>query len=217
MLTLHSARDSSGTVVRLVAAVAGVALTTRQHTLAGPRSARLLTLNPTGSLPVLETPDGPVSETGAILLWLAEKHGLCPGPAEPGRTAFLKWLFYLSNTVHADLRQLIYPERYGPPDTEAGQVTLAAGRFLISLTHLDEAARRNPALFPPGGVLTSYMLILARWATICTEGNVRWFTLSAFPAIEALGRATEALPEMQRIAREEGLGKFAFTDPSGDC
>lgn len=217
MLTLHSARDSSGTVVRLVAAVAGVALTTRQHTLAGPRSARLLSLNPTGSLPVLETPEGPVSEAGAILLWLAERHGLCPAPDQPGHGAFLKWLFFLSGTLHADLRQMIYPERYGPADSEAGLFTLAAGRFLMGLTHLDEAARRSPALFAPGGVLASYLLILTRWATICTEENARWFTLSAFPAIEALGRATEALPEMQRIAREEGLGKFPFTDPAGDC
>lgn len=213
MLTLHSASDSSGTIVRIVAAAGGVAMTLRNHVLDAPRSARLLSLNPSGTLPVLETPEGAVSETGAVLLWLADRHKLGPAHDAPQRATFLKWLFFVSNNVHSDLRQLIYPERFAPPGSEAGQITMAAGRFLTALTHLEDAARRNRDLFRPGGILATYVLVLARWATICTEGNVRWFNLSAFPILEELGRATEAMPETQRIARDEGLGKQPFTMP----
>ena len=40
-----------------------------------------LALNPAGKIPVLETEDGPLFETGAILLWLADRHGtLAPAP-----------------------------------------------------------------------------------------------------------------------------------------
>ncbi len=36
------------------------------------KSPAYLALNPNGLIPVLETPHGPVFETAAILLWLAE-------------------------------------------------------------------------------------------------------------------------------------------------
>ena len=65
---------------------------------------------------MLETPAGPISETGAILLWLADTHQLGPSLADPDRPAFLKWLFFLSNTAHAELRQIFYPHQYAPAD-----------------------------------------------------------------------------------------------------
>ena len=38
------------------------------------REAPLLTLNPSGKVPVLVTEDGQISESGAILIWLAERY-----------------------------------------------------------------------------------------------------------------------------------------------
>ncbi len=63
-----------------------------------------LKLNPQGLLPVLEDGDLVLFETGAILLHLADHTGRL-GPEGPdaqdrqARAAFLKWLFYLSNTA----------------------------------------------------------------------------------------------------------------------
>ncbi len=216
MLVLHSSPDSASTVVRLVAAVAGIALTLHRLDRAGGEidSEGFRALNPTGTIPVLETPQGPVSETAACLLWLSDRYGLAPGPEAAGRTAYLKWLFYLSNTPHADLMQLVYPQRYVPPGSDAGHATLIAGRFLVALGHVDQAARERPDLFPPGGPLTVYALILARWAAFFPEGHAGWFSLGAFPALAALARATEALPAVTEIAADEGMGRHPFSDPT---
>lgn len=216
MLVLHTSPDTASTILRLVAGVAGLPLELRPVDRAGGQldTPEWRALNPTGTIPVLETPQGPVSETAACLLWLCDRHGLGPAPDAADRPAFLKWLFYISNTPHADLMQLVYPARYVPPGNEAGHSTLLAGRFLVALGHLDDAARRSPGLFPPGGPLVAYVLVLARWAAFFPEGHAGWFHLAAFPTLADLARATEALPAVAAIAREEGMGPRPFTDPT---
>ena len=215
MLALHSSPDTAGTVLRLVCAAAHIELSL---TPVAPEPGALndpayRALNPTGTIPVVETPQGPVSETGAALLWLSDRHRLGPGPDDDARPAFLKWLFYLSNTVHADLRPLIRPWRYAPPDAEAGLANLAAGRFLAALGHLDEAMRTTPALFPLLGPLSAYALMLVRWAAQYPLDHPRWFHLSAFPALQAQAEAAEALAVTRAIAAEEGLGEAPFSAP----
>ncbi|MEM8761355.1 MAG: glutathione S-transferase family protein [Pseudomonadota bacterium] len=80
------------------------------------RSAEFLRLNPRGLVPVLadEASGTTLSETGAILHFLAEWSGrLAPSPADmPARGAYLQWLYFLSNTLHADAQVQYYTERY---------------------------------------------------------------------------------------------------------
>lgn len=215
MLTLHSSPDTAATIVRLACATSGVALVLRPV----PDSPEALSdpayraLNPTGTIPVLETPQGPVSETGAVLLWLSDRFGLGPGPRDDGRPAFLKWLFFLSNSLHADLRMLIRPWRYCVPEDEAGHVSLSAGRFLAALGQLDRVMDTGPALFPPAGPLSIYALMLCRWAAQYPLDHPRWFDLGAFPALLAEAQVAEARREVQAIASEEGLGAHPFTAP----
>lgn len=215
MLALHSAPDTAATILRLTCAAARINLEVRPLEATGGSldTPAYRALNPTGTIPVLETPQGPVSETGAALLWLTDRYGLGPNPTEADRPAFLKWLFYTSNTLHADLRQLIRPWRYAPAEVEAGQITLAAGRFLTALGLVDEAARDAPQLFPPLGPLSAYALMLVRWAAQYPLGHPRWFNLAAFPALLELALTAETRPEVQAIAAEEGLGSQPFTAP----
>ena len=49
---------------------------------------------PFGLIPALDSPAGPIFETGAILLWLSERHGLAPAPGSPERAAFLSWFVF---------------------------------------------------------------------------------------------------------------------------
>lgn len=216
MLRLHAAPDTAATVLRLAAARAGVALEVLQIDRAGGalESAAYRRLNPSGTIPVLETPDGPVSETGAALLWLSDRCGIGPGPDAPDRPAFLKWLFYLSNTLHPDLRQLIRPWRYAPPESEAGLTTLTAARVLTALALIEEALQRQPALFPPLGPLSAYLLMLIRWAGQYPSGHPPWFHLDAFPGLSAHAAKAESLPEARHIAADEGLGAHPFTLPA---
>ena len=61
-----------------------------------------LAVNPTGYVPTLATPEGIiVTESGAILLYLCERHGieLAPTPADPFRGTFLRFLFFFCTTI----------------------------------------------------------------------------------------------------------------------
>ena len=215
MYRLHYAPDNASLIVRLVLDGAGIPYRTalvdrgqRQQDSAAYRG-----LNPTGLIPTLETPAGPISETGAVLLWLSDTHHLGPAPADPDRLAFLKWLFFLSNTAHADLRQIFYPHQYAPADGHAAHLEIMSTRMLRHFGLLDAAAILHPKLFAAGKPLGVYTIVLTRWAALYPVNGPRWLDLSDFPALEALARAQEARVETPVVARAEGLGAHPFTRP----
>ncbi|WP_128514061.1 glutathione S-transferase family protein [Tabrizicola thermarum] len=215
MYRLHYAPDNASLVIRLVLDGAGIPYRTalvdrRTRQQDGPAYRAL---NPTGLIPTLETPVGPISETGAILLWLTDMHRLGPGPADPDRPAFLKWLFFLSNTAHADLRTIFYPHQYAPADAHAAHHEIMSARMLRHFGLLDSAARAHPALFAAGRPLGVYTVVLTRWAALYPVDGPRWLDLADYPTLAALARAQEARVETPVVARAEGLGPHPFTNP----
>jgi len=119
---LYFSPDSANIVVRMILEELGVTyedhLVPRRRT---ERDAAFLKLNPRGLLPVLidKATDLPVFETGAIALYLADKHRrLAPASSDlQARGDCLRGLFMLSHTLHADLRIRFYSDRYvvSPP------------------------------------------------------------------------------------------------------
>lgn len=65
-------------------------------------SPAYLAVNPMGRIPALVDGNLKMFESGAICLYLAEKHdkGLAPGAGSPRRPAFLQWSFFA--TAHLD-------------------------------------------------------------------------------------------------------------------
>lgn len=215
MYTLHYAPDNASLIVRLVLDGAGFPYRTalvdrRARQQDGPAYRAL---NPTGLIPTLETPQGPISETGAILLWLADTHQLGPSPADPDRPVFLKWLFFLSNTAHSELRQIFYPHQYVPADAHRAHLEIVSTRMKRHFDLLDSAAEKHPKLFAAGRPLGVYTIVLTRWAALYPVTGPRWFNLADFPTLAALARAQEARVETRVIARAEGLGPNPFTRP----
>jgi len=96
MYILHSWPDSASLIVDLVLQELGLPYTSRQidRPAGALNSPEYRALHPLGLIPALETPDGPMFETAAILLYLTEQHGLAPAPGTPDRAAFLTWLFF---------------------------------------------------------------------------------------------------------------------------
>jgi glutathione S-transferase len=215
MYTLHYAPDNASLIIRLVLDGAGIPYRTAlvDRSRRAQDGAAYRALNPTGLIPTLETPQGPISETAAILLWLTDTHHLGPAHGHPDRLIFLKWLFFLSNSAHADLRQIFYPHQYAPTDAHAGHREITAARMLRHFALLDAAATQHPRLFAAASPLGVYTVTLTRWAALYPEHGPKWFDLSAFPALEALARAQEARVETPVIARAEGLGSHPFTRP----
>ncbi len=178
------------------------------------RSPAYLALNPNGLIPVLETRDGPVFETAAILLLLGDRHGALVEPVtSPRRGAFLTWLFFLSNTLHADLRALFYSDKY----VGADQTNQNALRSTISArlqTHLRILNERLETQFPELSVLDYYLASMMRWMALYpVAADKGWFSANETPHLYARLERVEARPATRSAQIAEGLGDTPFTAP----
>lgn len=219
MYTLHHAPDNASLIIRLALEEAGLpyACALVDRATRAQDSAAYRAINPAGLIPALQTDTGPIFETGAILLWLADRHpeaGLAPGCTDAQRGAFLKWLFFLSNTVHTDLRQLFYPALYVPPEATAGHHALLSARMQRHFALLDAAVQAAPALFAPPSALALYLCTLRRWCALYPKGGTGWFRPGDAPALAALSVSLESRPAARAAALAEGLGPHPFTAPT---
>ena len=217
-LTLHHSPDFASTIVRL--ALEELEL---PHTLAivdfdggALATPEYRRINPIGLIPALETDDGPMFETAAILLWLVDRTGrLGPGPQDPDRAAFLSWLFFTSNALHTAALALFYPHRpAGEANTDAARA--AAHDQIIARLGLIEAliAARHPRWLSAEhpGVLGYYIGILVRWLILLPPPPYG-IDLADFPNLRAVLAAHEARPAALRVAKADGLGPTPFTNP----
>ena len=185
------------------------------------RRQDFLDLNPQGLLPVLVVAeqDAPLFETAAILLYLAEREGKL-APAEPrARGRLLKWLFFLSNTLHADLRILFYADRYTVDP--AGAVALRAGvrrRIDAHLVLLDRAIAESGGPWLLGGtlsVLDLYLGACVRWAQLYPPGEC--LPAGAIRPLAALAGLLESLaarPAIRAACAAEGIEGALFLEPA---
>lgn len=221
-LRLHYAPDNASLIVRLALEELGLpyeALLVDRQAKA-QQSEAYLRLNPNGTIPVLETPHGAMFETAAILLWLADRHdALAPGVQDPLRAPFLKWLFWTSNTLHIDLRQTFYPEKFIGADT-AHQAQLRAvlrQRLSAHLSMLDEGLSATPGL--AGGanatLLDLYLPCLIRWTQLYAQTpEAPWFDLTLYPTLHHICAHAETRESTQAAQTAEGLGATPFTSPT---
>ncbi|MEM6889393.1 MAG: glutathione S-transferase family protein [Pseudomonadota bacterium] len=212
---LHYAPDNASLCVRLMLEEIGLAYRTAlvDRAAKGQYAPAYLALNPNGLIPALETPQGVMFETAAILLWLSETHGLMGvRPGSPNRGAFLKWLFFLSNTVHPALRRRFYAVQYIGADKEMqAQLQEVARQELLRIFAILEHAKDLP---PPLTVFDCYLCPIIRWAKVYPNKSQNdWFDLGDFPRLSARAEAFEARPALQTVATAEGLGETPFTDP----
>ena len=220
MYILHALPDSAGLVVYCLLREMGVPL--RLHLIDRASTERdappYRALHPEGKVPVLETPDGPIFETGAILLWLGERHpGFCPAPGSPERAAFLKWFVYTNNAVHTTVMELFYPERHaGSPEALPDFLTTAAGRLSGQLALLEAMAARRPDWCAPGRptILGYYLSMLLRWILSFEESHPANRSGDDYPALLALARSLETRPAALAAAEAEELGPTIFSAPS---
>lgn len=105
--------------------------------------AEFLELNPNAKVPVLITPDGPLYESAATLLYLSEHHDGRFMPAAAGRERALaqQWLIWLMSTFQPEVMIQFHAERYFPDDETMQQALRASSlREIDSLWKIIEAA-----------------------------------------------------------------------------
>ncbi len=220
MYRLHYAPDNASLAVRLLLESLGCAYETClvDRARRAQDGAAYRAINPAGKIPALETPHGAIFETAAILLWLEERHtGAAPAAGTPQRGDFLKWLFFASNTLHADLRLVFYPQ-----DSVGDDPTLTATlhahvtrRLCRHFSILDDAAGAGLCFFngPEPTALDFYVASCMRWAALYGPGGTEWYHACTLPHLTALAMRLEALPAVHRTAAAEGLGPTPFSAP----
>jgi glutathione S-transferase len=187
----------------------------------GLRHLDYLSLNPQGLLPVLAATeqDAPIFETGAILLHLADREGRL-APADPrARGRLLKWLFFLSNTLHADLRVLFYAERYtiDPASAPAlrGGIRARIDGHLRLLDWTIAEAGGHWLLGSELTILDFYLATCVRWAQIYPPGEA--LTTDAIAPLTALATMLETLanrPAIREACGREGIHGPLFLAPA---
>lgn len=180
------------------------------------KSPAHLARHPMGLVPALETPEGTMFETGAILLYLGERHGLCPAPGTAERAEFLSWFVFVNNGLHPAVMDLLHPYRIS--EEHARLVAEAArARLIDRLSVLESKAATRPAWLLPdvAGVLQIYISMLLRWVRAFPWAGDLAISARDFPALQAIAAACEARPATIRAAAANGLQGRFFTDPEG--
>ena len=210
MYVLHFWPDTASLIIRLVMEELGLPFTAVKIDRAGGEldSPSYRAMNPLGQIPAVETPDGPMFETAAILIYLSERHGLAPMAGSPDRAAFLKWLFFTSTNVHTTLLQLFYPERTAGAENVEAVKTQARAKLAQFLAILEGVAQGRPAYLSDQqpSVLGYCIAVLMRW--IAAD-----FPSTDYPALRRVLAALETRPAALNCARDEGLGPTIFTQP----
>lgn len=218
MYVLHYYPDTASLAVRMVLAELGVqhrcALIDREGgALASPAYRAM---QPLGLIPAMETPDGPMFETAAILLYLADRHpGLAPSVESPMRGDFLKWLFFTSTNVHTTLLHLFYPERTAGPDCVAQVLAQALPKMKQYLALLDGAAAANPDWLSQDRptMLGYYIAMQMHWLGGFGADHPLQINAADYPALFKVMTMLESQLATQAIADDEGLGPTPFTAP----
>ena len=158
-----------------------------QHTPA------FVALNPNGRIPVIvdrEAGDFPVFESGAILIYLAEKAGKLMPPDAKGRSVVIQWLMFQMGGVGPMQGQAVTFERYFPED-----VPQARARYKNETRRLYEVMDRRlgeveylAGDYSIADIATWSWVHTHRWSRIPVDGldNLqRWIeVIRARPAVQ---------------------------------
>jgi len=152
-------------------------------------------LNPLGVVPTLVDGDRVLTESAAILLYLADRYP--EGRLAPDdRAELYRWLVFLTNTVQTALLRAIYPERYGDGTVrEVAEQELHRHFDLLDGT----LAGRDWLAGDERSAADLYLFMLTRWGRRLDPAA--WDR----PNVRAHWLRTLALPGVRRMVEEQGL------------
>lgn len=226
-IVLYYAPDNASLIVRLLLEELGLPYETVlvDRSVNAQKSTEYRRLNPAGQIPVCIIDGEPVFETAAILLSLADRHDrFSINVSDALRPPFLKWLFFLSNSLHVDLRQRFYPEKYTGDDEPAlrafSEITLQ--RLIERFGIFDSLYCRSSDPYVFGvepTIIDMYLSVCFRWAQLYPlkgQGNSREpdFPAVDFKGVKKMVQHLEQRPAIRRACEIEGITGRLFSDPT---
>jgi len=126
-------------------------------------------VNPLAQVPTLVLPGGEImTESAAITLYLADLTGradLVPGPREPERPAFLRWLVFLVANIYPTFTYADDPTRFVASREASAEFRAAVDQYARRLwTVVDKAASAQPwFLGQRFSAIDLYIAVMTRW------------------------------------------------------
>ena len=168
------------------------------------RKPAYLAINPAGKVPALETPEGVLVQTGAMLTWLAESYpqaDLLPHAATAfERAAIRAEIFRCSSDLHPLVTRFVMAPMISADPQHAGAIREKAREtLLMQLAPLNARLERQDWQWGDRwSVLDAYLAWI--WFRVTGSG----FAPDAFPAIAAHHDRAMARPSAQAaLAREQ--------------
>ncbi|GAA0540977.1 glutathione S-transferase family protein [Rheinheimera aquimaris] len=160
--------------------------------------AKVIPVNPMAQLPVLVTEQGEViTESAAILLWLAEQHpeaNLAPKPGSAKRAQFLRWMSFIPAAIYSMYWVRDEPERLAGDNKVLYPELLqrTADRIAHCWHVMDSQLTPQPFLLGQQmSVLDIYVTVASRW----TPRRQRFYQVA--PAMAGVVRLIDTLPQLQ--------------------
>ncbi len=154
-----------------------------------------LALNPLGVVPTLVEGELVLTESAAILLYLADRYPEAR-LAPDDRTQFYRWLVFLTNTVQMTMLRFFYPERYGGDGVGEVAAAEAARHFALLDSTLEG---RDWLVGDQRTAVDLFLFMVTRWGRRLSPPA--W----DHPHLRAHFARTSRLPGVQQMLGEQGL------------
>ena len=146
--------------------------------------------NVMGEVPVLETDGRYMSQSGAILMWLAETHGVF-GPTSEQTCETMRWLLFDNHKFTASFAQHRFQRCFMPEPAHPAVLAYLRGRTESAFSIVDRHLSNRR--FMLGDRLTIVDFSLLGYLYYPTE-ETGFDLAAAFPAIDAWRRRVAELP-----------------------
>lgn len=169
-------------------------------------------VNPMRQIPALITPEGEtITESAAILIWLAEQHpeaALAPEPGDPRRAQFLRWMSFVPAAVYSMFWVRDDPSRLAGDDPVAQKMIKVRTAERIADCWAKMEGQVTPDRFLLGAELTVldlYVAVASRWK----PHRQRFHQVA--PRMGEVMRRVDALPELTELwgQRFPLVGRYA--------
>lgn len=161
-----------------------------------------LALNPKGRVPVLITPEGPLTETGAILEYLGETALPKLVPADPlQRGRMREVMYYLASTMHVNHAHKLRGPRWANEQSSFDDMKAKVPETMAASCAFLEPQITGPYLFGPEPTLADcYLYPITTW--LAGDG----VDIAAFPRLAAWKTTMETRASVRRATADGFFG-----------
>jgi len=167
-----------------------------------------LAVNPMAQVPVLETDDGLLTESVAILFYIAERYGegqVIPPPGSWERSQMLMRMVFLASQEHPAFGLWLRPFRWlDDEDAQARLKAAAEKRFQVCFQRLDGWLEGRDWLIGDGMTIADALAFVhARWGLRVEPPTTE------YPNIWRFAQQMAEVPAVARAMADEGIGLSA--------